>query len=98
MSIEPQQRLCARILRNPGTCLDRDLWIQMWTALLEMDGLEELRVRIRPPHNGWVGPWESDVLASMRKFPKPLTVFDVELPRINTGSSHESDERAAPSK
>ena len=67
----------------------------MWEALLEMDGLEELRVRVRPPQSGGAGPWESDVIASMRTFPRPLKVFDVELPRVNTEISRESDEGLA---
>ena len=96
MSFEPQNRLYARTLRNPETCMDRDLWIQMWSALLKMDALEELRVRVRPPQNGWIGMEERDILESMGKFPKPLKVFDVELPRIsNTGTVHDPDEAAA---
>ena len=83
------------MLRNPGTCLDRELWIQMWNALLKMDALEELRVRVRPPHNDWAGSKESDILDSMRNFPKALKVFDVELPCINNGKFHEADDAAA---
>ena len=64
----------------------------MWNVLAKMDVLEELRVRLRPPLVGWIGPKERHILDSIWKLPKPLKVFDVEVPWISPGRGQETDE------
>lgn len=70
----------------------------MWSVLLKMEALEELRVRVRPLSNERTGLRESDILESMRNFPKILKVFDVDLPSINTLESRKTNEDAVSPK
>ena len=54
-------------------------WAECWDAVAKMAGLEEIRVRLRNPVEGWMGWSEEEVLRPLWNIRMPLKVFEVEV-------------------
>lgn len=64
----------------------------MWDVIVNMQGLQEIRVRFRSPFHDWKGWKGKDILDPMWKIARPLKVFEVDAPWIAAEMSFETDE------
>ncbi|KAH8799709.1 hypothetical protein F5884DRAFT_810959 [Xylogone sp. PMI_703] len=102
VSIDLQRHIYTYSANNFSLCtsLHPDQWLQMWTIVSGMQGLEEIRVRFQLTIDGWMGWSEREVLEPLYGVKQPLKVFEVEMPALSDAKGcsdgEEEEERDAP--
>jgi len=77
ISINLQKDLIDTLRPSQEYKLIRD-WQDMWVTISEMEGLEEIRVRLQFPSKT-IFPWpETTILGPLWKLSKPMRVFEVD--------------------